>query len=86
MTKGIFKMKKLLILGVFLLFTACAPCPNQDVILFVATPFGPMAVKVERGTLDKKNRGQDWITLQEWNKQYDVQELEKEEKFLPECS
>ena len=73
MTKEIFKVKKLLILGVFLLFTACAHCPREDVVHAIITPFGPMVLKTEKGTYDAENHSLEqfkqfdgWITLEEY--------------------
>jgi len=67
-------MKKLLIIGLFLLFTACATCPKYDVVILANSPFGPIVMGTEKGTYTEKYHsleqflnGEGWITLEEFN-------------------
>jgi len=61
-------MKALLIVLV-LLFVAvgcaeCPPCPAQDSIYFLSTPFGLLPSKMEKGFFGDKD---NWMTQEEWD-------------------
>jgi len=66
------KTLTLISLVVLLAVTGCATtqntmnCPNEDSVFLIVTPFGPVAVVIERGFLNEENRGINWATKGEY--------------------
>ena len=78
-------LSRLFILAVLLLFFVggCGPCPNQDIVQCVITPFGLMVVQTDKNnyaeefhSLEQFKDGTGWITLEEYKAW--IAELEKE--------
>lgn len=55
-------------------------CPPEDVVFMVPSPFGPQPTKMKKGFLDPEKEGQNWITLEEYNKRMKEMEAPQREK------
>lgn len=85
-------------LSIMLVFIACAFlltgcitckkqfCPSEDMVSYIATPFGPVAAIIEKDFFNEKNKNNKWMTEKDFRKimmEESITPNKDEEEFVP---